>query len=427
MSGAGLTGLTAQKRIVLVNAGVINPESIASCTAAGGYQALRKALRELKPADVTEEVKKSGLRGRGGAGFPTGLKWSFTAPLDGEKYIVCNADEGEPGTFKDRLIMEGDPHKLVEGMTIAGYAIGAGSGFVYIRGEYGLSIRRMNQAVEDARREGFLGKNIMGSGFDFDICVRSGAGAYVCGEETSLINSLEGGRGYPRIKPPFPGVRGLWGRPTVVNNVETIANVPAIIENGAAWFRSFGTEKSSGTKIFCISGAVANPGSVEAGMGITLRELIYTHSGGMKDGAGFKAALIGGAAGCFVSGDMMDVRMDFEHLAECGAVLGSGAVMVISDRQNIGLVLKKVLEFFRHESCGQCMPCRIGCRMLNVLMDKCLQGKQAKENFGRMMELAEAMKDSSFCALGQSPVMPVKSAHRYFADEIASSEAGRRK
>ncbi|MDD2717346.1 MAG: NADH-quinone oxidoreductase subunit NuoF [Candidatus Wallbacteria bacterium] len=404
---------------LLANCGVINPEDIESYRGAKGYQALKKALTEMKPAAVIDEVKNSGLRGRGGAGFPTGLKWSFTAPLQGEKFLVCNADEGEPGTFKDRPLMEGDPHKIVEGMIIAGYAFGVQKGYIYIRGEYRLSYLRIVHAIDEARCIGFLGKNILGSGFDFEIEVRKGAGAYVCGDETALISSLEGYRGYPRLKPPFPGVKGLWQKPTVVNNVETLANVPLIILNGAKWFRGFGTEKSPGTKLFTISGDVKNPGVYEAELGVTLRELLESAASGMKSSkAVFKTALVGGAAGCFMGTEMLDIKLDYDNLAAQNATLGSGAVMIFSSKHDMRKVLKNILMFFEHESCGQCSPCRIGCKMLNVLLDRCMAGDQPETNLEKMLALSKNMKDSSLCALGQSPIMPLMSAYKYFAAEL---------
>ena len=411
--------LDSNYKIVLENVGNIDPMKTEDYISHGGYRALRKALTELKPEEVIDEVKNSNLRGRGGAGFPTGLKWSFTAPIEEEKYVLCNADEGEPGTFKDRLLMEGDPHKLIEGMIITGYAIGAKKGFIYIRGEYKNSIDTVKHAVEEAREKGYLGENIQGSGFNFDIDVMMGAGAYVCGEETALIESLEGKRGNPRIKPPFPGTSGIWNKPTVVNNVETLGNIPAIIANGANWFKSIGPEKSPGTKVFSILGQVNNPGAVEAPMGITLRELIYDYGKGIKDNKKFKAALVGGAAGVFLPESMLDIKMDYDTLKENDAVLGSGAVLVMNENADIFDMLINVMEFFKHESCGQCSPCRIGNPMILKILGQIKSGKGSKEhNWNVILKTAEAMKETSLCALGQSAIMPLSSAYKHFNNEL---------
>ena len=410
--------LKKQNRVVLANSGLIDPESIDEYIAVNGYEALGKALTAHKPEEIIDMVKTSGLRGRGGAGFPTGLKWSFTAPLKNTpKYIVCNADEGEPGTFKDRLIMEGDPHKLIEGMAIAAYAIGAEKGFIYIRGEYALSISRTQKAIEDARAYGLLGKNIFGTSFSFDLEIKKGAGAYVCGEETALINSLEGGRGNPRVKPPFPGVKGLWQQPTVVNNVETLSNIPSIILNGPDWFKSIGTEKSAGTKVYTILGHVNNPGLIEVEMGTTLRDIIYKYAGGVKGGK-FKCALVGGAAGAFLNEEMLDVRMDYDHLGEYKAVLGSGAILVMNEESCIVDMLRNILFFFKHESCGKCSPCRIGTAQLYSLADKIYSGKGSDEDLEQMLTLSEAMSTTALCALGQSPYLVIHTAVRFFQDEI---------
>lgn len=409
-----------QKRIVLANAGVINPESIDEYIAVNGYEALAKAVTEQKPEDIVNTVKASGLRGRGGAGFPTGLKWSFTAPLkETPKYVVCNADEGEPGTFKDRLIMEGDPHKLLEGMALAGYAIGAEKGFIYIRGEYHLSIERTQKAIDDARALGILGTNIFGSNFSFDIEIRKGAGAYVCGEETALINSLEGGRGNPRVKPPFPGVKGLWQQPTVVNNVETLSNVPSIVLNGADWYKSFGTGTCTGTKVYTILGHVNNPGLVEVEMGTKLRDIIYKYAGGVKGGK-FKCALVGGAAGAFLNEEMLDVNMDYDNLGEYKAVLGSGAILVMNETTCIVDMLTNIMKFFKHESCGKCSPCRLGTRHLYDMFHKISDGTATKRELNQVQAVSETMKYASLCALGQSPYLVISTAMKYFEDEIAA-------
>jgi NADH-quinone oxidoreductase subunit F len=416
------TGLMKeQPRIVLKNCGVINPESIDEYIAVGGYEATAKALNTMKPQEVVDEVKNSGLAGRGGAAFPTGLKWEFALRTAGDqKYVICNADEGEPGTFKDRLILEGDPHKLIEGMIIAGYAIGASKGYVYIRGEYALSIERLEKAIADARAYGLLGENILDSGFAFDIAVMKGAGAYVCGEETALIESLEGKRGHPRNKPPYPINAGLWGKPTLVNNVETLGNISDIIHNGAPWFKGYGTEKCSGTKVYTILGHVATPGLVETAMGTTLREIIFEYGGGIKDGKKFKAALVGGAAGAFLGPDMLDVQMDFVNLREYAAALGSGAILVMNEDTDMVDMLKSVLHFFKHESCGHCVPCRLGTARLVEIIDNVAASKGSEEDMERLLEISQVMRDTSFCPLGQSLSMPVSSALKYFKDEMVS-------
>jgi len=406
------------QRIVLKNSGKIDPESIDEYIAVDGYQALGKALQQGKAA-VLQEIKTSNLRGRGGAGFPTGIKLELTAKQkEPQKYIVVNADEGEAGTFKDRLIMEGDPHKLLEGMMIAGFVAGADTGFIYIRGEYQLCINRLKKAIEHAREYGLLGKDILGSGFDFDVMVKVGAGAYVCGEETALLNSLEGGRGNPRAKPPYPGVSGLWGRPTVVNNVETLSNLPAIVEKGGKWFAGIGTPGSCGTKVYTILGDVNNPGLVEVPMGTTLSEIIFKFGGGLKEDKKFKAALVGGAAGMFLPKELLQIKLDFENLSKESAVLGSGAILIMSEKANMLKVLRSILNFFLHESCGKCSPCRIGCKVLVNLIDKILAGDGSSADVKRLEDTAKLMQKTSFCALGQSPVMPIASMVKYFGDEF---------
>ncbi|MCX8058086.1 MAG: NADH-quinone oxidoreductase subunit NuoF [Spirochaetes bacterium] len=412
--------LKSQRRIVLERAGVINPESIEEYIATMGYEALGKALTSMSPEQVLNEVKESGLRGRGGAGFPTGLKWSFTAPLKGDKFIICNADEGEPGTFKDRLILEGDPHKLIEGMALAGYAIGANKGYVYIRGEYDLSIKRLQNAINQAREYGLLGNNILGSNFSFDIEIRKGAGAYVCGEETALIESMEGKRGHPRNKPPFPGQKGFRNLPTVVNNVETLANVPNIILNGASWFKSFGTPKSPGTKVYTILGMVNHPGLIEVPMGTTLRNIINDFAGGMIEGKKFKAAQIGGSAGALISDKMLDTPLDYESLGEYSAVLGSGAILILDESTEIPDFLRSVLKFFKHESCGKCSPCRIGTTYLFNAGLKLYKRLITENEWNKMLNTAKVMQLTSFCALGQSLILPLKSANDFFYEEISS-------
>jgi NADH-quinone oxidoreductase subunit F len=400
-----------KNRIVLANSGKINPEDIKDYLAVGGYEAWEKALLSMQPGEVVNEVKASGLRGRGGAGFPTGLKWSFTAPIEAEqKLFVINADEGEPGTYKDRLIMEGDPHKLLEGVMVSAYAVGATKAYIYIRGEYKLCINRLEIAIKDAYEYGLLGKNIFESGFDLDIYIKIGAGAYVCGEETALIESMEGNRGNPRSKPPFPGVEGAWKLPTVVNNVETIANVPGIITNGADWFQGYGPDGCSGTKVFTIMGDVNLPGLCEVDMGTPLRTIIDEFGGGIKEGHQFKGALVGGAAGVFLPLERLDVNMDFNSLRENAAVLGSGAILVMDERADMVDMLYSVIRFFRHESCGKCSPCANGNEMLYKLISKIRKGEGTLEDLDNMVVITDAMFHTSFCALGQSLMMPVNSA-----------------
>jgi NADH-quinone oxidoreductase subunit F len=421
MKSMHTTGLTRQqKRVVLDKTWKIDPDNIGEVLAAGGYRGLEKILNEkITPEAVIDEIKKSGLRGRGGAGFPTGLKWEFTRKAAGtEKYIICNADEGEPGTFKDRLILEGDPHKLIEAMAIAGYAVGAAKGFVYIRGEYGLSIERMQKAIDQAREYSLLGPGVLETSFSFDLEIKKGAGAYVCGEETALIESLEGKRGNPRVKPPFPVSNGLWQKPTAVNNVETLANVPDIVTQGSEWFRKLGTDKCTGTKVFTILGHVEFPGLIEVEMGTPLREIIFSYGGGVSGGKKFKAALLGGASGVFLPEKMLDVRMDFESLKENKAVLGSGAVLVMNEESSIVDTLFSILKFFAHESCGQCAPCRIGTRQLLNLVWKIRQGKGREGDIDTMLRLVEVMWRSSLCPLGQSVITPVKSAIENFRNEF---------
>jgi NADH:ubiquinone oxidoreductase subunit F (NADH-binding) len=372
----------------------------------------------MTPVEVIAVVKESGLRGRGGAGFPTGVKWSFTQPIQAEeKYIVCNADEGEPGTFKDRLVLEGDPHRIIEGMAIAAYAIGAGKGYIYIRGEYALSIRRFMQALAQARTKGFLGSNICGSGIAFDIEVRAGAGSYVCGEETALIESIEGHRGYPRIRPPFPGVAGLWGKPTVVNNVETLANIAPIILKGAKWFKSLGNECCSGTKVFTLLGHVNNVGFIEAPMGITLREVIEDYGGGMRGGRKFKWVQTGGTAGGCVSAELLDCPMDYDSLSKAGTSLGSGALLVMDDTTCVIDMVKSFMRFFAHESCGQCTPCREGTHRLVQIIAEIARGKGGEGAINLFDHIAKVMAETSFCALGQSPAVSIGTSIRFFRNE----------
>jgi NADH-quinone oxidoreductase subunit F len=412
-----------EHKIALRNVGAINPASIQDYIDRGGYDALKKALQT--PAEkIVYDIIQSGLRGRGGAGFSTGLKKQFTSEsscllLDCMHYIVCNADEGEPGTFKDRIIMEGDPHLVIEGMLIAAYAVGAEKGFIYIRGEYHTAIDAIRTALARATTSGFLGNDILGSGFSMEIDVKLGGGSYLCGEELTLLESLEGKRGYPRIKPPYPAQSGLFGMPTLINNVETLAHIPAIIINGANWYRSIGTDSSPGTKIFTISGDVNCPGYVEVEMGVSLRALIDHFAGGIKGGKAFKAALLGGAAGTFVPESLLDVRMDFDALKEKGAVLGSGAVIVLADDRPILGMLDSILRFFKHESCGKCVPCRVGTHQLVLLLEKIKRtDKMRPVHIDAMVCQSERMARTSLCPLGQSPVLAIKSAVRYFRDEL---------
>lgn len=417
--------LDRQYRIVLRNCGRIDPDSIEEYIANDGYEALGKVLTTMTPEQVVAAIKASGLRGRGGAGFPTGLKWSFTAGIKADqKYIICNADEGEPGTFKDRLILEGDPHSIIEAMAIAGYAVGANQGIVYIRGEYHLSIERLQKAAARARELGLLGTDIFGAGFNFDLQIRTGAGAYVCGEETALIESLEGKRGEPRLKPPYPGVAGLWGKPTVVNNVETLANIPSIILKGAEWFRGIGTEKTPGTKVFTMLGNITNQGLIEVPMGITLREVIYGVGGGIPDGRGFKLAQTGGTSGGCLPKEFLDLPMDYDSLAEAGSALGSGALLVIDDSHCIVDILCCFMKFFQHESCGQCTPCREGTARLYQLLSALAAGEAGQDEIKLIKELCQTMQLSSLCGLGQSAPNAVVTALQYFTDEIQRHAAG---
>jgi NADH:ubiquinone oxidoreductase subunit F (NADH-binding)/(2Fe-2S) ferredoxin len=415
--------VSKQPRIVLKNVGLINPESIEEYIGVGGYEALGKALLQMKPQDIIQEIKNSGLRGRGGAGFPTGLKWELASKAKGSpKYIICNADEGEPGTFKDRLILEGDPHRVIEGMIIAGYAVGAERGYIYVRGEYELSIERLEKAISQAKEYGFLGNNIFGTDFSFNLSIKKGAGAYICGEETALIESLEGKRGEPRFKPPYPTDAGLWGKPTVINNVETLANVPSIIQNGSAWFRSFGTEKSPGTKVYTILGHIVNAGLIEVPMGVTLREIIYGYGGGMRSGR-FKIAQVGGTAGALLGEDALDVPMDFDSLRPLNATLGSGAILIMDDSTCIVDVLRSVVAFFRRESCGKCVPCRVGGEKIYNLINSI--NDSGPDIVDKLMDMALYMQQTSFCALGQSYIMPIASAIKYFKDEIIEHTYGK--
>jgi len=404
--------------LLLNNVGRIDPMNLDEYVAQGGYEALKKAVTSMAPEEVIETVKTSGLRGRGGAGFPTGLKWSFTRPLAPPKYIICNADEGEPGTIKDRYLMEGDPHKVVEGLALAAYAVGAEQGFIYCRGEYFLSKHRLQNAIEQAAAKGFLGDNLFGTDFSFTVELRSGFGSYVCGEETALIESLEGKRGFPRLKPPYPGVAGLLGRPTIVNNVETLAALPAIIIRGGECYRSLGTEDTPGTKIYQIIGHVKTPQIVEAPVGLTLRELIETYGGGVRDGRTFKMCQTGGASGGLVTSEALDVPLDFGSLAKVGGALGSGTMLVLDETTCVVDFLKCVADFFEHESCGQCTPCREGTAWLQTYLAGFTQGQGKPEDLDFLRRLAATMRDASFCPLGQAAPVPLLSALKHFGEEI---------
>jgi NADP-reducing hydrogenase subunit HndC len=407
-----------QVRVALRNCGVINPENIDEYIAYDGYKALAKVLTEMTPEQVIAEVKKSGLRGRGGAGFPTGLKWEFTAKAVGDKkFVCCNADEGDPGAFMDRSILEGDPHSLLEAMTIAGYAVGSDQGFIYVRAEYPIAVKRFEIAINQAREYGLLGKNIFGTDFSFDIELRLGAGAFVCGEETALIRSIEGNRGEPRPKPPFPAASGLWQKPTLINNVETYANIPVILTKGADWFTTIGTEKSKGTKVFAVGGKINNTGLVEIPIGTTLREIIYDIGGGIPNGKKFKAAQTGGPSGGCIPASHIDTPIDYETLKELGSMMGSGGLIIMDEDNCMVDIAKFFLEFTVDESCGKCPPCRIGTKRMLEILDKITSGKGEMEDIDRLETLAKNIIASALCGLGQSAPQPVLSTLRYFRDE----------
>ena len=410
-----------QLRIALRNCGVIDPEDIEEYIATGGYQALAKVLTSMSQQDVIDELLKSGLRGRGGGGFPTGRKWSFAMAQDNDqKYVCCNADEGDPGAFMDRSILEGDPHTVLEAMTIAGYTIGANQGYIYVRAEYPVAVERLKIAIKQAKEQGLLGDDILGTGFKFDIELRLGAGAFVCGEETALMTSIEGHRGEPRPRPPFPAVKGLFGKPTILNNVETYANVCQIILNGADWFSGFGTETSKGTKVFALGGKITNVGLVEVPMGTTLREIVEEIGGGVPNGKKFKAAQTGGPSGGCIPACHIDVPIDFEHLSALGSMMGSGGLIVMDEDTCMVDIAKFFLDFTVDESCGKCTPCRIGTKRLHELIDKITKGDATIEDIDLIKELCEHMKSASLCALGQTASNPVVSTMRYFEDEYVA-------
>ncbi len=407
-----------QMRLALRNCGVINPENIDEYIAFDGYRALAKVLTEMTPEQVISEVLKSGLRGRGGAGFPTGKKWQFAAASKADqKYMICNADEGDPGAFMDRSVLEGDPHSVLEAMAIGGYAIGASEGYIYVRAEYPIAVKRLEIAINQAREYGLLGKNIFGSGFDFDIFIRLGAGAFVCGEETALMHSIEGGRGEPKPKPPFPAVRGLFDKPTNINNVETLANIPQIILKGADWFASIGTEKSKGTKVFALGGKINNTGLVEVPMGTPLRDIIYKIGGGIPGGKKFKAVQTGGPSGGCIPADYLDIAIDYDSLTAIGSMMGSGGMIVMDEDNCMVDIARFFLDFTVDESCGKCTPCRIGTRRMLEILERIVEGKGEEGDIEKLEALAENIKATALCGLGQTAPNPVLSTLKYFRDE----------
>ncbi len=408
-----------QKRIALKNCGVINPEDIDEYIAFDGYKALEKVLTGMSQDEVIDIIKESGLRGRGGAGFPTGKKWELTKVVEGaQKYVVCNADEGDPGAFMDRSILEGDPHSVLEAMAIAAYSIGANKGFIYVRAEYPIAVKRLEIAIKQARNYGILGDNIFGTDFSFDIEIRLGAGAFVCGEETALLESIEGKRGQPRVKPPYPAQHGLWGKPTLINNVETYANIAQIILNGAKWYSSIGTENSKGTKVFALGGNVNNIGLVEVPMGTTLREIVYDIGGGIPNGRDFKAAQTGGPSGGCIPKEHLDTPIDYESLKEIGSMMGSGGLIVMDDTKCMVSLAKFYLEFTVSESCGKCTPCRIGTKRMLEILEKLSSGEGTELDIYKLEKLAENIQKSSICGLGQSAPNPVISTLKYFREEF---------
>ena len=410
-----------QMRIALRNCGVINPENVEEYIAFDGYKALATVLTEMTPQDVIQVIKDSGLRGRGGGGFPTGLKWDFASKsVNEQKYVCCNADEGDPGAFMDRSILEGDPHSVLEAMAIAGYAIGANQGYIYIRAEYPIAVQRLQIAIDQAKEYGLLGKNIFGTDFSFDIGLRLGAGAFVCGEETALMTSIEGHRGEPRPRPPFPAVKGLWGKPTILNNVETYANIPVIINKGAEWFNTIGTEKSKGTKVFALGGKINNTGLVEIPMGTTLREIVEEIGGGVPNGKAFKAAQTGGPSGGCIPASLIDTPIDYDSLISIGSMMGSGGLIVMDEDNCMVDIAKFFLEFTVDESCGKCTPCRIGTKRLLEILDKITKGNGTLEDLDRLELLCHSIKNASLCGLGQTAPNPVLSTLRYFRDEYVA-------
>ncbi len=417
-SMADIKFFAKQHRIVLSNCGVIDPQKIEEYTNREGYKGIQKALKEMSPEEVLEEVKKSGLRGRGGAGFPAGLKWSFCrqTPSD-KKYIICNADEGDPGAFMDRSVLEGDPHSVIEGMLIGAYAIGADEGYVYCRAEYPLAIKHLEIAIKQAQEAGYLGDNIMNSGFNFRLNVFAGAGAFVCGEETALMASIEGKRGMPRVRPPFPAVSGLWGKPTNINNVETWSNIPHILRNGAEWYGQFGTEKSKGTKIFALTGKVNNTGLVEVPMGTTLREIIFDIGDGIQGGKAFKAVQIGGPSGGCLPESMLDLAVDYDTLTQAGAMVGSGGLVIMDETTCMVDIARYFLNFSQKESCGKCTPCREGTKRMYEILDRITKGEGKEEDLDTLETLAITIKETSLCGLGQFAPSPILATLKYFRHE----------
>jgi len=408
---------TRQVKVVLANSGRVDPEKLADYIAAGGYQSLAKALNELTPRETVAEIKKSGLRGRGGAGYPTGLKWELVAKQSAPiKYIVCNADEGDPGAFMDRSVLEGDPHRVLEGMAIAGYAVGAQQGYIYVRGEYGLAIQRLQTAIKQAEREHLLGSRVLEQGFQFRIDVRIGAGAFVCGEETALIASIEGKRGQPRQRPPYPPESGLWGAPTLINNVETFANIPAIVERGAEWFSSIGTAGSKGTKVFALAGKIVNTGLIEVPMGATLREILFDIGGGIPNGT-FKAAQTGGPSGGCIPEQFLDLPVDYESLARIGSIMGSGGLIVMDQTSCMVDVARFFMEFCMEESCGKCIPCRAGTVQMYDILRRITTGDAGADDLEMLKSLCELLRETSLCGLGQTAPNPVLSTLKYFPQE----------
>lgn len=407
-----------QMRMVLANCGHINPEDVNEYIAEGGYEALGKVLTEMKPEEVVDEIKKSGLRGRGGGGFPTGMKWGFTRNAPGtKKYVVCNADEGDPGAFMDRSVLEGDPHRIIEGMAVCGYAIGADEGYVYVRAEYPLAIKRLRIAIQQAEEMGLLGENILNSGFNFKLKIKEGAGAFVCGEETALLASIEGKRGMPRPRPPFPAISGLWGKPTNINNVETFGNVPQIITRGADWYASIGTEKSKGTKVFALTGRINNTGLAEVPMGITMREIIYDIGGGIQGGKKFKAVQIGGPSGGCLPENLLDLPVDYDSLIQAGAMMGSGGLVVMDETTCMVDVAKFFLNFTQSESCGKCTPCREGTKRMLEILTRITEGQGREGDIALLENMAKNIKTTALCGLGQTAPNPVLSTLHYFRAE----------
>ena len=407
-----------QMRVTLRNCGIIDPESIDDYFSVRGYEALARVLTDMSPAEVIDELKESGLRGRGGAGFPTGLKWELTRREKAEpKYVICNADEGDPGAFMDRSAIEGDPHTVLEGLAIAAYAIGASQGFIYIRAEYPMAIERLEKAIDSARREGFLGRNILDTEFSFDVEIRLGAGAFVCGEETALVHSIEGHRGIPTARPPYPSVKGLFGQPTLINNVETLSNIPVIILDGARWFRSIGTENSKGTKVFALAGTINNSGLVEVPMGTTLREIIFDVGGGIPDGKKFKAVQTGGPSGGCLPEECLDVPVDYDSLKHAGSIMGSGGMIIVDEDTCMVNMAKFFLDFTRDESCGKCTPCREGVNRMYEILSRITEGRGSMEDLDVLENMGSIVKTTSLCGLGQTAPNPVLSNIRYFREE----------